>query len=112
MQTLVIPAAIHQAAGELIYNDDLTVLHHIVDVLFHQAPGLHGLVDVVIQRCVVWICQIFHSKEFLCLGNAGSGEGDGAVLLIDNVIAIIIVLNFLLIGLGEDQLPQAGDKKV
>ncbi len=29
VQALVVAAAVHQAAGELIHNDDLAVLHHI-----------------------------------------------------------------------------------
>ena len=43
MEALVIPAAVHQAACELIDDDDLAVLDHIVDIPLHNAPGLHGL---------------------------------------------------------------------
>ena len=39
MQALVVAAAEHQAAGELVHDDDLTVLDHIVHVPLHDAAG-------------------------------------------------------------------------
>ena len=41
VQPLVVPAAKHQAAGELVDDDDLAVLDHVVDVLLHDAPRAH-----------------------------------------------------------------------
>ena len=40
MQALVIAAAVHQAAGEFVDNDDLAVLDDIVDIALHDAAGL------------------------------------------------------------------------
>ena len=37
----------HQPPGELVHDDDLAVLHHIVDVPLHEAPGPDGLVDMM-----------------------------------------------------------------
>ena len=47
MQTLGVAAAEHETAGELVHDDDLAVLHHVVHVPLHDAVGLDGLVDVV-----------------------------------------------------------------
>ena len=47
MQTLVVAAADHQTAGELVHDDDLTVLDHIVDIPLHYAVGFDSLIDVV-----------------------------------------------------------------
>ena len=44
VEAFVVAPAVHQPSGKLVHNDNLAVLHHIVDVLLHQAPGLHGLV--------------------------------------------------------------------
>ena len=112
VQTLVVPAAVHETSGELVHNDDLTVLHHIVNVLLHETPGLHGLVDVVGEGSILGICQILHPEELLRLGNAGGGEGHGAGLLVHKVVAVVVVLDFLLIGLGKDLLPQTCHKGI
>ena len=47
MQTLGVPAAEHETAGELIDDDDLAVLDDVVDVAPHDAVRLERLVDVV-----------------------------------------------------------------
>ena len=39
----------HQAAGELVDDDDLAVLHHVVDVAVEQRVGAQRLVDVVLE---------------------------------------------------------------
>ena len=81
MQTVAVAAAEHEAAGELVHDDDLAVLHHVVDVPAHQAPGPDGLVDVVGQGGVFRIGQVGHLELLLGLGDAPGGEGDGAGLL-------------------------------
>ena len=53
MEALVVAPAVHKAACELVDNDDLTVFYDIVDVLFHQAACLHGLVDMVRKRGIL-----------------------------------------------------------
>ena len=112
VQTLVVASAVHQPPGVFIHNDDFPVLDHIVDVLFHQAPGLHGLVDVVRQGGVLRVGQILHAEEPLGLGNAGGGQRHGAGLLIHEVVAVVVVVNLLVLGFGEDLLAQGGHKPV
>ena len=53
MEALIVAPAVHKAACELVDNDDLTVFDHVVDVLFHQAACLHGLVDMVRKRGII-----------------------------------------------------------
>ena len=47
MQPVAVAAARHQAAGELVDDDDLAVLDHVVDVALEEEMGLERLVDVV-----------------------------------------------------------------
>ena len=47
MQAFVVAAADHQTAGELVHDDDLTILDYIVDIPLHYAVGLDSLIDVV-----------------------------------------------------------------
>ena len=53
MQTLVVAAAEHQTAGELIDNDDLAVTDNIVHIALHDAARLDGLIDIVLERGVL-----------------------------------------------------------
>jgi hypothetical protein len=53
VQAFVVAAADHQAAGELVHDDDLAVLDDVVDVPLHDAVGLDRLVDVVGDRHVL-----------------------------------------------------------
>ena len=53
MEALVVAPAVHKAACKLVDDDDLTVFDHVVDVLFHEAARLHGLIDVVRKRGIL-----------------------------------------------------------
>ena len=110
MQALVIAAAVHEAAREFVDDDDLAVLDDVVDVALHEAPCLHGLIDVVRERGVFGVGQIFYIEELLGLFNALLRERHGAVFFIDNVIAVILILQLLAVRRGEDLLFQAGDE--
>ena len=89
VQALVIPPAVHQAAGELVHDDDLAVLHHVVDVPAHHPPGLDGLVDVVGEGGVLRVGQVFHIERLLRLLHALGGEGGGAGLLVHDIIRLV-----------------------
>ena len=111
VQALVVAAAVHQAAGELIHNDDLAVLHHIVLVPVHDAPGLDGLVHMVLDLQVVWVGQVLDAEKLLGLFHAPAGEGTGLPLLIDDVVVILIelvVVLFLIGLLDADRLQRPG----
>ena len=111
MQTLAVTAAEHEAAGELIDDDDLAVLHDIVDVALHDAVGLQRLVDVVRERGVFEVCKVFQPERRLRLGDAAGGERGGARLLVHDVVGVqILVLFLLLIDGGVDLHLQARDE--
>ncbi len=97
VQPLVVAAAVHEAAGELVHDDDLAVLHHIVDVPLHEAVGPDGLVDVVGQGGVLRVGQVLDVEGLLGLDAAG-GEGDGAGLLIDDVVRVDVDVLLLLVS--------------
>ena len=52
VQAVAPAAARHQASGELVDDDDLAVLHHVVDVALEERVRAQRLVDVVEQRHV------------------------------------------------------------
>ena len=104
MQTLGVAAAIHQSSGEFIYDDDLTVLDHVVNIPAHDATGFERLIYMVGNGVVLGIGQVFNAKELLCLFDTGSGQGGSPVLLVDDIVAVQIVLGFLIVGVGKDHL--------
>ena len=112
MQTLVVPAAVHETAGELVHDDDLTVLDDVVNVPLHKAAGLHGLIDVVREGSVLRVSQIFHAEELLRLGDAAGGEGHGALFFVHDVVAVVVVVDLLLVSLGKDLLAQGGHEVI
>ena len=112
VETLVVPPANHQAAGELIHDDDLTVLHHIVHVLLHHPVGLDGLVDVVGQGQILRVVEAFDVEVFLRLFGPPGGDGGGAGLLVHDVVRLQLVLVLLGVHLPHPQHPQGTGKAV
>ena len=113
VQALVVAAADHQAAGELVHDDDLAVLDHVVDVLFHDAVGLDGLLDVVDQGHVLGGGQVFDLEIVLGLFDAAGGQGGGLVLFVHHVIAVGLVVGLLLaFQLHHHALAQGADELV
>ena len=113
VEALVIAAAEHQAAGELVHDDDLALFDHIVDVPLHHAVGLDGLVDVVGEGGVLRGGQVFNLEGLLRLLDASGGEGSGARLLIDDIVGVDVdVLLLLGVHLGDALALQTGDELV
>ncbi len=112
VQAVGIPPAEHQTAGVLVHDDNLAVLHDIVDVPLHHAVGLDGLVDVVGEGSVLRVGQIVHVEELLRLGDAPGGQHGGAGLLIDDVIRVRLggILFLLVVHLDDRLLLHAGDQ--
>ena len=111
VQAVGVAAAEHQTAGELVDDDDLAVLDHVVDVLLHDTVGLDGLVDVVGEGAVGGIGQVVHMEELLRLGDAAGGEHSGLGLLVDDIVGIDVgVLFLLVVHLDHNLLFQAGDE--
>ena len=63
MQTIGIAAAHHQTAGELVHDDDLAVLHHVVHVPLHEGVGLQRGQNVVVKLAVFHVGDVFHLEE-------------------------------------------------
>jgi hypothetical protein len=57
VQAFRIAAAFHHAAGELVDDDDLVVLHDVVDIAGEQGMGAQGLVGVMHQGDVFDVIQ-------------------------------------------------------
>ena len=108
MQTFVVASAVHQSAGELVDDDDLTVLDDVVDLVFHAAVGFDRLVDVVLDGDVVGIGEVLEVKEFLRFLDAELGQGRGVGFFVDNVVDAVILIEalevFLRVDLGENML--------
>ena len=92
MQTLVVAAADHQASGELVHDDDLTVLDHIVDIPLHHAVGLDGLIDVVGKGHVLGGGKVLDLEVGFGLLDAAGGQGAGLVLFVHDVIAVGLLI--------------------
>ena len=113
VQALIVAAADHQAAGELVHDDDFAVLDHVVDVLFHDAVGLDGLLDVVHQGHVLGGGQVLYLEVFLGLLDAAGGQGGGLVLFVHHIVAVGLVVSLLFaLQLHHHALAQRADELV
>ena len=101
----VAPAAPgHQAAGELVDDDDLAVLDHVIDVELEQRVRAQRLLDVVEQGHVRRVVEPAGprrqpmAEHLLGLRHPGFRQRDGLVLLVDEVVAGLLEL-FAVLGL-------------
>ncbi len=95
VQAFRIAPARHHAAGELVDDDDLAVADDVVLVALEQLVGAQRLVDVVHDGDVLDVVELaalqqagFAQRRFHLL-DAGFGQGDGALLLVDLVVALV-----------------------
>ena len=102
MQSFVVAAAVHQTSGEFIDDDDLSVLDHIVDLVFHAAVCLDRLIDMVLDRDVIGIGEVFDIEELLRLFHAHLGEGGGIGFFIDDIVDAVLLIKALEILLRVD----------
>ncbi len=58
VQAVAPAAAGHQAAGELVDDDDLAVLDHVVDVELEERVRAQRLVDVVLRCGVLQVVEV------------------------------------------------------
>ena len=97
MQAVAPAAARHDAAGELVDDDHLSVLHQVILVAMEQHVGLERLLHVVIEFHVARArtdCRM--PSSFSTLSDAFFGERHAAMLLVDRVIAGGVLLARLL----------------
>ena len=101
----------HQAAGELVHDDDFAVLDHVVDVALEQRVRAQRLVGVMEQRHVRRIVQAARlqpvRQHLLGFRHAAFGQRDRLVLLVDDVVAGGLE-RLALLGLGVSAGDRAG----
>ena len=112
MQTLVIAAAEHQTASELIDDDDLTIADDVVYVALHDAACLDSLIDMVLESGVLRVGQVLDLEVRLGALLTMRGECRGLCLFIDDVIRVDVVLLLLGVHFLDAQALEAGGKAV
>ena len=86
----------HQAAGELVDDDDFAVLDHVVHVALEERVCAQGLVDVVQDVHVGRVPQVLHAQELLDMRHAHLGQRGCLGLLVDDVVSGLLQLDALL----------------
>ena len=113
VQALGVPPAEHEAARELVDDNDLAVLDDVVYVPLHDAVGLEGLVYVVGEGGIFNVGEVVELEPALGLGRAARGERGGAGLLVDDVVGVqVLGLLGLVVRGGDDEPAQRADKVV
>ena len=79
----------HQPSGELIDDDDLAVLHHVVAVALEDDLGLERVLHVVHDAEVFGAVQVGDVERALQLGDAVLSQGYGAVLLVNGEVLLL-----------------------
>ena len=91
MHALVVPAAVQDAAGELVHDQDLAVHHDVVLVLLEQLLGLERVVEEGHQRRVDRVVEVVDAEPVLDLLDARLEDADGPLLLVDLVVALAVL---------------------
>ena len=97
VETIIIAAAHHKTACELVNDNDLALVYNVVDILLHNAVCLDSLVDMVKKCGVLSVVQVHDIEVFLSLLNALTGDSGCLCLFVDDVVAVLC--NLFLIGL-------------
>ena len=96
----------HQTAGELVNDDNLTILHHVIPVTMHQGlslQGAHNLVGIV--HTMLIIIKVFNAQHFFSLGNTFFRRRNLTLLFINS---IIFILGHLVHNLGHNAVQVGG----
>ncbi len=90
VKAVAVAAARHEASREFVDDDDLAVLHDVVDVALVDGMGAQRLLDVMhLLEALVGV-DVLHSQELLHLLDAFVGERGGALLLVLVVMDILL----------------------
>ena len=90
VQALTPTAALEDAAGELVDDVHLAVLHEVVDVALEQLLGPQRLLDLVHVVLVDVLVEVLDTERFLDAADALLGRHDGALGLVDLVVALAL----------------------
>ena len=86
MQSVAPPPARHQTTRKLVDDDDLAILHDIVDVPFIERIGLQGFHHVMDHIHVGRVVQIVDAEQFFDARIAVFGQRSGLGLFLDRVV--------------------------
>ena len=100
------PSARHQPAGELVDDDHLPVLQHVVHVALEERVGPESLLDVVEGVDVDGVVQVLDGEELLAAGDPGLRERHGLRLLVDDIVAGLKLLDLVELPLGDGGRPR------
>ena len=90
VQALAPTAALQDAAGELVDDLHLALLHHIVDVALEQLLRAQRGLDLVDEVLVHVLVEVVDVEGFLDPGNTLFGGYDGLFRLVDLVVAVAL----------------------
>ena len=76
----------HQPPGELIDDDHLAVIHHILPIAAVEDMRLQGRVQIAGEAVVLRGIEVVDPQCLFYLGDTRLGHADGTYLLIDGVI--------------------------
>ncbi len=82
VEAVAVAAARHEATRELVDDDHLAVLHHVIDVALVDGVRAEGLLDVVHFLEAFLGVDVLHAEEFFHGLDAFVGEDGGALLLV------------------------------
>ncbi len=89
MQAVRPAAAGHEAAGELVDDENLTVVDDVLDVELVERMGLQGLVDGMQGVHVGRVVKLDPAEEFLGVQHALFREDGRVLLLVDLVVGVL-----------------------
>ena len=88
MEPIGIASPFHGAASELVHDDNLAILHNIIDIALKEHVGLQRLICMMELVDIGRIVQIIHFKEFFTQFHALVGQHDLSRLFIDCVVCV------------------------
>jgi len=102
VQAIAVAAAEHQAAREVIDDDDLAVFQDIVLVAVHDAIGPQGIIDMVVDFVVFLVGEVFNRKIAFRLLDTARRQDSRLGLLVNDIVdltadflKILFVVGFL-----------------
>ena len=103
VHALVVATARKHAAGVLVDDQDLAVHDDVVLVGLEELLGLDRVVEVADERGVDALVEVLDAELVLDLGDAGLEDADGALLLVDLVVAVDALLGVAALEAVDDQ---------
>ena len=91
VQAVGIPPPGHDAPGELVHDQHLIVLHHIVLIPEHQIMSPQGQYDIMLYLQILRVGIILDVKELLHLLYARLREIDDLVLFVDDEVPCLLL---------------------